>query len=100
MVKMIVAVLAAALLAVPAATAAGGERPPAAEPNIVQTAIAVNDSGTVRRTVRHAHLPRGEPQSVLNLLSQRGQYTVFAPTALRSNKSDVRATTGPRSLRT
>ena len=80
MIKLIVTVFAAALLAAPAATAARGERPPAAEPSIVQTAIAVNSSGPfVGQFDTLICLVANNP-TVLNLLSQRGQYTVFAPT--------------------
>jgi uncharacterized surface protein with fasciclin (FAS1) repeats len=80
MAKMIVAVLAAALLAVPAATAARGERPPAAEPNIVQTAIAVNANGPYAGQFDTLICLVANNPTVLNLLSQKGQYTVFAPT--------------------
>jgi len=77
---MIVAVLAAALLAVPAATAARGERPPAAEPNLVQTAIAVNDSGPYAGQFDTLICLVANNPAVLSRLSSKGQYTVFAPT--------------------
>ena len=80
MIKLIVAVFAAALLAAPAATAASGERPAAAEPSIVQTAIAVNSSGPFAGQFDTLICLVANNPTVLNLLSQRGQYTVFAPT--------------------
>ena len=45
MIKLIATAVAAALLAAVPATAGTGQRPAAAEPSIVQTAIAVNSSG-------------------------------------------------------
>ena len=76
MTKLIVAVIAAALLAAPAAAA----RPPAAEPNIVQTAIAVNSGGQYAGQFDTLNCLVANNPTVLNLLTQRGQYTVFAPT--------------------
>ena len=76
MTKVIIAVIAAALLVAPAAAA----RPPAAEPNIVQTAIAVNSSGQYAGQFDTLICLVANNPTVLNLLTQRGQYTVFAPT--------------------
>ena len=78
--KLIVAVFAAAMLVAPAATAARGERPPAAEPSIVQTAIAVNSSGPYAGQFDTLICLVANNPTVLGLLSQKGQYTVFAPT--------------------
>ncbi|HET7353797.1 MAG TPA: fasciclin domain-containing protein [Gaiellaceae bacterium] len=78
--KLFLAVFAVALLAVPAATAARGERPAAAESSIVQTAIAVNSSGPYAGQFDTLICLVANNPTVLNLLSQRGQYTVFAPT--------------------
>ncbi len=80
MIKLIVAVFAAALLAAPAATAARGERPAAAEPSIVPTAIAVNSSGPFAGQFDTLICLVANNPTVLDLLSQKGQYTVFAPT--------------------
>ena len=78
--KLFLAVFAVALLAVPAANAARGERPAAAESSIVQTAIAVNSSGPYAGQFDTLICLVANNPTVLNLLSQRGQYTVFAPT--------------------
>jgi uncharacterized surface protein with fasciclin (FAS1) repeats len=78
--KLIVALLAVAALAAPAATAAAGHRPAAANPSIVQTAIAVNTSGRYAGQFDTLICLVAHNPTVLNLLSQKGQYTVFAPT--------------------
>ena len=78
--KLIVALLAVAALAGPAATAAAGQRPAAADPSIVQTAIAVNSSGPYAGQFDTLICLVANNPAVLNLLSQKGQYTVFAPT--------------------
>ena len=78
--KLIVALLAVAALAAPAATAAAGQRPAAADPSIVQTAIAVNSSGPYAGQFDTLICLVANNPAVLNLLSQKGQYTVFAPT--------------------
>ena len=80
MTRLIAIVFAVAMLAAPAATAARAERPPAAEPNIVQTAIAVNASGPYAGQFDTLICLVANNPTVLSLLSQRGQYTVFAPT--------------------
>ena len=78
MIKLIAAAAAAALLAAVPATA--GERPAAAEPSIVQTAIAVNSSGPYAGLFDTLICLAANNPTVLDLLSQKGQYTVFAPT--------------------
>jgi uncharacterized surface protein with fasciclin (FAS1) repeats len=78
--KLIVALLAVAALAAPAATAAAGQRPAAADPSIVQTAIAVNSSGPYAGQFDTLICLVANNPAVLSLLSQKGQYTVFAPT--------------------
>ena len=80
MTKLIAALLAAAALAAPAATAASGQRPAAADPSIVQTAIAVNTSGPYSGQFDTLICLVANNPDVLSLLSQKGQYTVFAPT--------------------
>lgn len=78
--KLIVALLAVAALAAPTATAATGHRPAAADPSIVQTAIAVNSSGPYAGQFDTLICLVANNPAVLSLLSQKGQYTVFAPT--------------------
>lgn len=78
--KLIVALLAVAALTAPAATAATGQRPAAADPSIVQTAIAVNSSGPYAGQFDTLICLVAHNPAVLSLLSQKGQYTVFAPT--------------------
>ena len=78
--KLIVALLAVAALAVPAATAAARERPAAADQSIVQTAVAVNSSGPYAGQFDTLICLVANNPAVLSLLSQKGQYTVFAPT--------------------
>ena len=78
--KLIVALLVVAALAAPTATAAAGQRPAAANPSIVQTAIAVNTSGPYAGQFDTLICLVAHNPTVLNLLSQKGQYTVFAPT--------------------
>jgi uncharacterized surface protein with fasciclin (FAS1) repeats len=78
--KLIVALLAVAALAAPAASAATGKRPAAADPSIVQTAIAVNSSGPYAGQFDTLICLVANNPTVLSLLSQKGQYTVFAPT--------------------
>jgi uncharacterized surface protein with fasciclin (FAS1) repeats len=78
--KLIVALLAVAALAAPTATAATGQRPAAADPSIVQTAIAVNSSGPYAGQFDTLICLVANNPTVLTLLSQKGQYTVFAPT--------------------
>jgi len=80
MIKLIAAAVAAALLAAVPATAGTGQRPAAAEPSIVQTAIAVNSSGPYAGLFDTLICLVANNPTVLDLLSQKGQYTVFAPT--------------------
>jgi uncharacterized surface protein with fasciclin (FAS1) repeats len=77
--KLIVALLVVAALAVPTAAAARPQ-PAAANPSIVQTAIAVNTSGPYAGQFDTLICLVAHNPTVLNLLSQKGQYTVFAPT--------------------
>lgn len=77
--NLIGALLVAAALAAPAA-AATGQRPAAAAPSIVQTAIAVNGSGPYAGQFDTLICLVANNPAVLDLLSQKGQYTVFAPT--------------------
>jgi uncharacterized surface protein with fasciclin (FAS1) repeats len=78
--KLIVALLAVAAVAVPTASAATGQRPAAADPSIVQKAIAVNSSGPYAGQFDTLICLVAHNPAVLDLLSQKGQYTVFAPT--------------------
>jgi uncharacterized surface protein with fasciclin (FAS1) repeats len=78
--KLIVALLAVAALAAPTATAATGQRPAAADPSIVRTAIAVDSSGPYAGQFDTLICLVANNPAVLSLLSQKGQYTVFAPT--------------------
>jgi transforming growth factor-beta-induced protein len=78
--KLIVVLLTVAAVAAPAATAAAGPRPNAANPSIVQKAIAVNTSGPYAGQFDTLICLVAHNPTVLGLLSQKGQYTVFAPT--------------------
>ena len=80
MTKLFAVLFAAAAVAAPVATAATGQRPPAANPSIVQTAIAVNASGPYAGQFDTLICLVANNPTVLNLLSQKGQYTAFAPT--------------------
>jgi transforming growth factor-beta-induced protein len=78
--KLIVTLLAAVAVAAPAATAATGKRPAAADSNLVQKAIAVNSSAPYAGQFDTLICLVAHNPMVLSLLSQKGQYTVFAPT--------------------
>ena len=78
--KLIVILLAVAAVAAPTATAATGQRPTAADSSIVQTAIAVNSGGPYAGQFDTLICLVAHNPAVLGLLSQKGQYTVFAPT--------------------
>ena len=80
MIKLIATAVAAALLVAAPATAGTGQRPAATEPSIVQTAIAVNSSGPYAGLFDTLICLAANNPTVLDLLSQKGQYTVFAPT--------------------
>jgi uncharacterized surface protein with fasciclin (FAS1) repeats len=75
--KFLLAVAAVAALAVPTAASA---RPAAASPSIVETAIAVNSSGPYAGAFDTLICLVANNPAVLATLSQKGQYTVFAPT--------------------
>jgi uncharacterized surface protein with fasciclin (FAS1) repeats len=75
--KFLLGLTLAAALAVPAAASA---RTPAASPSIVETAIAVNSSGTYAGAFDTLICLVAHNPAVLATLSERGQYTVFAPT--------------------
>ena len=72
--KLIAALLVTAALAAPAATAA------APAPTIVGTAIAVNTAGPFAGQFDTLICLVANNPAVLDLLSGKGQYTVFAPT--------------------
>jgi transforming growth factor-beta-induced protein len=78
--KLIAALLAVAALSAPAAGAAARQRPATADPSIVQTAISVNSSGPYAGQFDTLICLVANNPTVLSLLSQKGQYTVFAPT--------------------
>ena len=78
--RLIAAVAAAALLVAAPAAAARDARPAAASPSIVETAVAVNASGAYAGAFDTLICLVSNNQAVLDLLSQKGQYTVFAPT--------------------
>ena len=80
MTKLIATLLAVSALAAPAAIGATGQRPAAASPSIVQTAIAVNASGPYAGQFDTLICLVANNPAVLSMLSQKGQYTVFAPT--------------------
>ena len=73
----LLALVAVAALAVPAAASA---RPPASSPSIVETAIAVNGSGPYAGAFDTLICLVANNPDVLATLSEKGQYTVFAPT--------------------
>ena len=75
--KFLLAVAAVAALAVPTAASA---RPAAASPSVVETAIAVNSSGPYAGAFDTLICLVANNPAVLATLSQKGQYTVFAPT--------------------
>jgi len=75
--KFLLALGLVAALAVPAAASA---RPPAASPSIVETAIAVNSSGPYAGVFDTLICLAANNPAVLSTLSEKGQYTVFAPT--------------------
>src|SRR6476469_2199428 len=75
--KFLIALAVAAALAVPATASA---RPTAASPNIVEAAIAVNSSGPYAGAFDTLICLVANNPAVLATLSQKGQYTVFAPT--------------------
>ncbi len=75
--KLLLVLGLVAALAIPAAASA---RPPAAAPSIVDTAIAVNSSGAYAGMFDTLICLVANNPAVLATLSQKGQYTVFAPT--------------------
>jgi uncharacterized surface protein with fasciclin (FAS1) repeats len=75
--KFLLALAAVTALAVPTAASA---RPAAASPSIVETAIAVNSSGPYAGAFDTLICLAANNSAVLATLSQKGQYTVFAPT--------------------
>jgi transforming growth factor-beta-induced protein len=75
--KFLLALTVVAALAVPTAASA---RPAAASPSIVETAIAVNSSGPYAGAFDTLICLVANNPAVLATLSQKGQYTVFAPT--------------------
>jgi len=75
--KFLLAMTAVAALAVPAAASA---RPPAASPSIVETAVAVNSSGAYAGAFDTLICLVANNPAVLATLTEKGQYTVFAPT--------------------
>ena len=75
--KLALALALVAALAVPTLASA---RPKAASPNIVETAIAVNSSGPYAGAFDTLICLVANNPTVLATLSEKGQYTVFAPT--------------------
>jgi uncharacterized surface protein with fasciclin (FAS1) repeats len=75
--KFLLALTVFAALAVPTAASA---RPAAASPSIVEKAIAVNSSGPYAGAFDTLICLVANNPAVLATLSQKGQYTVFAPT--------------------
>lgn len=75
--KFTLVLAVAAALAIPTAASA---RPAAASPSIVETAIAVNASGAHAGAFDTLICLAANNPAVLAALSQKGQYTVFAPT--------------------
>ena len=79
MIKLIAAAVAAALLLAVPAVAGTGQRPAAAQPNMVPPATALNSSGPYAGLFDTLICLVANNPTVLDLLSQKGQYTVFAP---------------------
>jgi uncharacterized surface protein with fasciclin (FAS1) repeats len=77
---LIAAALVVAALGVPTALAGTGQRPAAASPSIVQQAVALNASGPYAGSFDTLICLVSNNPAVLETLSQKGQYTVFAPT--------------------
>ena len=77
---LIAAGLVVAAIAVPTAQAETGQRPAAASPSIVQQAVALNASGPYADSFDTLICLVSNNRAVLDTLSQKGQYTVFAPT--------------------
>jgi len=77
---LIAAALVVAALGVPTALAGTGQRPAAASPSIVQQAVALNASGPYAGSFDTLICVVSNNPAVLDTLSQKGQYTVFAPT--------------------
>lgn len=77
---LIAAALVVAALSVPTALAGTGQRPAAASPSVVQQAVALNASGPYAGSFDTLICLVSNNPAVLETLSQRGQYTVFAPT--------------------
>jgi len=76
-----VAALAALTVAVSLGAAKTGQRPPAATPSLVEKAIEVNSPGSPFAGQFDVLLCLvTEYPSIVDALSQKGQYTVFAPT--------------------
>jgi uncharacterized surface protein with fasciclin (FAS1) repeats len=75
--KFLLALTVVAALIIPAAASA---RPPAASSSIVDTAIGVNSSGPYAGAFDTLICLVGNNPAVLASLSEKGQYTVFAPT--------------------
>ena len=78
--KLVAALLLVAALAVPTALGGTGQRPVAASPNIVEQAVALNTAGPYAGMFDTLICPVSNNAAVLDTLSQKGQYTVFAPT--------------------
>ena len=77
---LIAAAIVLAAFAVPTALAGTGQRPAAAQPSIVQQAVALNASGPYAGSFDTLICLVSNNRAVLDALSQKGQYTVFAPT--------------------
>jgi uncharacterized surface protein with fasciclin (FAS1) repeats len=77
---LIAAALVVTALGVPTALAGTGQRPAAASPSIVQQAVALNASGPYAGSFDTLICLVSNNPAVLDTLSQKGQYTVFAPT--------------------
>jgi uncharacterized surface protein with fasciclin (FAS1) repeats len=78
--KILIAAVVLAALAVPTAVGGTGQRPAAASPSIVQQAVALNASGPYAGSFDTLICLVSNNPAVLDTLSQKGQYTVFAPT--------------------
>jgi uncharacterized surface protein with fasciclin (FAS1) repeats len=75
--KLFIALSLGAALALPAAVSA---QAPAASPSIVETAVAANSSGPYAGAFDTLICLVSHNTAVLATLSEKGQYTVFAPT--------------------
>ena len=76
----VITALLVAIATVALAPASAGNRPTAPSPNLVDTAVAVNSSDEYKGTFDVLICLVTQYPDIVATLTQRGQYTVFAPT--------------------